>query len=146
MSGIATAPIQEAVIEQDGISTIQWTLFFNRVAAGDAGTEWTPVFANLTEAGGAASITGTYVYLTKRLVFFRVTITPAASGSTSSTSGSTAITNFPLTLAESGVVAAAYSLGGTTTGMINAGDNAIYPPSWTTISIPVTLVGIAEVL
>lgn len=139
-------PIQEAVVEQDGVATMPWVLFFNQTFNGDAGTDFTPEFSNLTQSGGNASFTGRYTLINQRLAFFRVTVTPASSGSTSSVAGSTAITNFPLSFSNNGIVFAVSGLVGTNSGMVNQADNKIYVPAWTTVSIPVTIIGIAEVI
>jgi hypothetical protein len=146
LSNLAPPPIQESVVERDGVATLPWILFFNNIFEGDTGTDWTPDFNNLTEAGGAATITGRYIMLTQRLAYFRVTVTPANAGSTSAVAGSTTIDNFPLTFAQNGIVFAVSGLLGTNSGMVNQADNKIYVPTWTTVTIPVTVIGLAEVL
>lgn len=139
-------PIQEKMIEQDGVATMPWVLFFNQVYTGDVGSTFTPVFTGLTEAGGAAELTGKYVFLTKNLAYFRIIITPASSGSTSAVAGTTALTNFPLSFASAGICFAVSGVSSIGAGMASANDNRIYVPTWTTVAAPVTVIGLAEVL
>lgn len=139
-------PITEKVIEADGVATMPWVLFFNQMFNGDLGTEWTPEFTNLIQSGGDATFSGRYYLLTRGLVFFRATVTPASAGSTSSVAGSTAITNFPLSFGNVGVCFSVTSISSVGGGVIAANDNRVYVSTWTTIGVPVTVIGIAEVL
>lgn len=137
-------PLYAPIVDGSGIATIPWTLFFNESFIGDTGTEWTPTFQNLTEVG-SATITGRYYKITQNLVYFRVTITPATS--TSSTAGTTYIDNFPLAITGDGyVLGVAPSSGvGVGLGVAVANNGRIYPPSWTGATIPVVLNGMMEV-
>lgn len=141
MSNLAPPPIQEAMIDQDGFPSVPWIMFFNSVFQGDYGTDWTPVFDSLTSVG-TPTITGNYKLVSRQLVFFRITVTPSTS--TTATSGTTAVTNFPMTFSNHGIVFAVANNSGTNSGMVNATDNKIYVPSWSAVTTPVTIIGLAE--
>ena len=143
MSNLQPPPIQEPVTDETGALPMPWVLFFTNLFQGDTGTEWTPTFDNLTQVGGSATITGRYRYISRQLVYFSIRIVPATN--TTATAGATAVNNFPLTLASDGAVFAVSGLVGTGSGMVNASDNKIYVPAWAAVTVPVTVVGIAEV-
>lgn len=142
MSNLAPPPIQEPVTDQEGFPSVPWIMFFNSVFQGDYGTDWTPTFVSLTTVG-TPTITGNYKLISRQLVFFRITVTPATS--TTSTAGTTAVTNFPATFSNHGIVFAVANNSGTNSGMVNATDNKIYVPAWSAITTPVTIIGLAEV-
>ena len=142
MSNLAPPPIQEPVTDQEGFPSVPWIMFFNSVFQGDYGTDWTPIFSNLT-AVGTPTLTGNYKLISRQLVFFRVTVTPATS--TTATAATTTIDNFPMTFTSNGIVVAVHSNTGTLSGMVNATDNKIYVPAWSAITTPVTIIGLAEV-
>lgn len=142
MSNLAPPPIQEPVTDQEGFPSVPWIMFFNSVFQGDYGTDWTPVFASLTSVG-TPTITGNYKLISRQLVFFRITVTPATS--TTATAGTTAVTNFPATFSNNGIVFALANNSGTNSGVVNATDNKIYVPAWSAITTPVTIIGLAEV-
>lgn len=142
MSNLTPPPIQDNVVDQEGFPSVPWSMFFNNTYLGDMGTEWTPSFTNLTQVG-TPTITGNYKLISRQLVFFRVHIVPATN--TTSTAGSTAVTNFPMTFTSNGFcLAVSGNLGGGS-GMVSAADNRIYVPSWTAVTVPLTVLGLAEV-
>ena len=143
MSGIRPAPLYNPVVDDQGKPTIPWTIFFNSLYEGDSGTEWTPTFTSLTEVGGAATITGAYYRLWRRLCYFRVQIVPVTN--TSAVAGTTYIDNFPLLFSNDGACWAMAGNTGTSAGHVVASNNRIYVPAWTTVTVPVTIIGIGEV-
>lgn len=144
MGNLNPPPIQEQLVEQDGGLSLPWVLFFTNLFQGDTGTEFTPTFENLTQVGGSATITGRYYLISRQLCYFSITVTPVTN--TSATAGATAVNNFPLNFSNNGIVFAVSGLTGTGSGMVNQADNKIYVPAWSAVTVPVTIVGIAEVL
>lgn len=137
---VSPAPITNPIADQNGLPTLPWTLFFNQTFSGDAGEEWTPSFTGLS--GSTTSITGRYYRLSQYLSYFVINVTP--SGATSSTAGSTYVDNFPLNMTGDGFnVVVAGNTGGTA-GMNTASTNRIYVPAWTSVSVPLTIIGIVE--
>jgi hypothetical protein len=134
-------PIYEFLVESDGKAKLPWVLFFNSIASGDSGNSWNPNFENLTTVG-VPTITGKYYALSSFLTFFSLTIIPETS--TSSTAGTTYIDNFPLDFNNDGVCFAVTGNLGSVAGQVNSSNNRIYVPSWTAVSVPLTIVGIAE--
>ena len=134
-------PIQDALTDEQQALTMPWILFFNQMFTGDYGTSWTPTFTSLTEVG-TPTITGRYYQLSQSLCYFNATITPATS--TSATAGTTYINNFPLTASANGVCFAVSGNLGGNAGMVSVTDNGIYVPSWTTVTVPLTIIGIVE--
>lgn len=134
------APINNPVIDESGLPTLPWTLFFNQSFEGDAGTFWEPNIVGLT--GSVASITGRFYRLSQYLVYFTINISP--DGNTSATPGSTYIDNFPLTFSNDGFNTVVSGIGGGTVGTNERSSNRIYPPGWTNISIPLVIIGIVE--
>lgn len=134
-------PIYEKIADAEGKTPLPWVLFFNQMFDGDAGVNWTPTFQNLTTVG-TPTITGRYYKLSKYLTYFSVLITPATS--TTATAGTTYIDNFPLTFKKDGVVFAVSGGLGTASGHIVASTKRIYVPAWSAVTVPLTLVGIAE--
>lgn len=133
-------PIYERIAGEDGKAPLPWVLFMNQLFNGDSGTSWTPSFTNLTEVG-TPTITGRYYRLSQYLTFFRVLITPATS--TTSTEGSTYINNYPLLFSNDGACFAV--MGGLgAAGHIVSATNRIYVPKWTTVTVPLTIIGIGE--
>ncbi len=134
-------PKTEPVVDRDRFATLNWLIFFDQIASGDAGTIWTPTFTGLTEVGTAVK-TGIYYRLSKRLVFYRITITPATN--TSSVLGTTYCNNFPLNMASDGFNVTCSSYTASVSGSTYS-DKRIYTATWTIITTPITIVGIAEV-
>lgn len=134
-------PLYEKVTDESRIATIPWTLFFNSMYNGDTGTSWTPTFVSLTSVG-TPTFTGKYYKISQNLVYFTITVTPATN--TSSVSGTTYVDNFPLDIFGHGACLAVGSNTGTSAGMCNASTKRIYTPTWTTVAVPVTVVGMVE--
>lgn len=143
MSNIQAPPIQQEMVDEDGIATLQWILFFQQLYTGDTGTDWTPTFTGLTEVGGAATVTGRYFRIGQNLCYFWVRVIPVTS--TSATAGTTFVNNFPLTVVSDGACLAVSGLVGGNAGQVELGTNRIYPPSWSAVTVPLTIVGLVEV-
>lgn len=143
MTNVAPPPIQEVLSEEGtGLPTIPWILFYTNMFQGDTGTDWTPTFDGLTEVGGAATITGRYFKYNQQLVYFRISVTPATN--TSAVAGTTYVNNFPLDVTtDSACSVVSGNLGGVS-GMVVATNNRIYPSAWTTVTVPLTIVGTVE--
>lgn len=133
------APITQSVIDDNGLPTLPWTLFFNQSFEGDSGENWEPTFQSFT---GTAEFQGRYYRLSQYLVFFRVTITP--SGNTSTSAGTTYIDNFPLQFTSDGFNTVVSGTAGGSIGMNVQSSNRIYVPAWTNVSVPLTIIGIGE--
>lgn len=132
-------PRTEPMIDEDKFATLNWTAFFDSLAAGDAGTTWTPTFTGLTEVGGAATITGTYYRLSAKICFVKIVITPVTN--TSATLGTTFCNNFPLTIRGANAVT---TVSGFTASVAGANSTGIYAATWAAITTPVTITGIIE--
>lgn len=130
------------MVDEEGIATLPWILFMNQLFTGDTGTIWTPTFTSLTQVG-VPTITGKYYKIGQNLCYFAVRIVPATS--TSCTAGTTYIDNFPLTVLGDGACLAVSGLLGSSAGQVEQGTNRIYPPAWTAVTVPLTIVGFAEV-
>lgn len=141
-SNVAPPPVRDFIVGPDGKTNLSWVLFFNNIFEGDTGALWTPTFTNLTTVG-TPTITGKYLMLTRRVVYFWAKIVPATS--TSSTAGTTYINNFPLTFASDGIVFAVTGNLGDGPGQIVSSNNRVYVPSWAGVTVPLTVIGIAEV-
>jgi len=134
-------PKTEPLVEKkDNFATLNWLVFFDQLADGDAGTTWTPTFVGLTEVGTATK-TGVYYRISKKLVYYRIVITPGTN--TSATAGTTYCNNFPLTMSAAGAV---FSLSDYTAAIngSTAANNRIYTGSWAALTTPVTILGIVE--
>lgn len=142
MTVIKPPPIYNPVIEENGIATLPWILFFNSLFNGDTGTIWTPSFTNLTVVGAAPTITGKVYRLGQSLAYFSVRIVPGTN--TSGTAGTTYINNFPLVLKADGACLAVSGLLGSNAGMADQATNRIYPPGWAAVTVPLTIVGLVE--
>jgi len=138
---IQPPPITNPVVDENQVATMPWVLFYNQLFTGDAGTSWTPTFTSLTETG-TATITGRYYKLSQYLCYFNVTVTPATD--TSAVAGTTYINNFPLTASANGICFAVSGNLGTNSGMVVASNNRIYVPTWTAVTVPVTVIGLVE--
>ena len=125
-----------------GLPNLSWILFFNSIFTGDPGQAWTPTFTSLTETGGSASITGKIFQISQSLVLFSARIVPVTD--TSAVAGTTYINNFPLTAAGDGICFAVSGNLGSNSGMVSAADNKIYVPAWTTVTVPLSIIGIVE--
>lgn len=134
-------PKTEELIDEDKFATLNWLVFFDQLANGDDGTTWTPTFVGLTETGTATK-TGRYYRISKTLVYYRIVITPATD--TSSVLGTTYCNNFPLNMISDGANVTCSGFTASVSGSTYA-DKRIYTATWTNITTPVTVVGIAEV-
>lgn len=134
------APITNPVIDDNGLPTLPWTLFFNQNYEGDAGTEWEPNFVSLT--GNTDNIVGRFYQLSQYITYFRITIIP--NGNTSATAGTTYVDNFPLQFTFDSFNTVVSGSGGGAVGMNRASDNRILVPGWTNISVPLIILGIGE--
>lgn len=141
---LATPPLYDKIIGEDDKANLNWTIFFQAVANGDAGQDWQPTFQNLT-VSGTPIITGRYYQISKYLTLFRISI-DHNGGNSSSTAGTTYAEGFPLALGADGIVFAVSGNLGDGPGQIVANSGRIYVPGWTTVSAPITIIGICEVL
>lgn len=133
-------PKTEPIVDDDKFSTLNWLVFFDEIANGDAGTTWVPTFTGLTEVGTAIK-SGVFYRISKKLIYFRIVITPGTN--TSATLGTTYCNNFPLTFTSDGATATCSSYTVAMAG-ITASNKRIYTASWSVITTPITIVGIAE--
>jgi hypothetical protein len=133
-------PTFEVLTDEERKPTLQWSIFFESLANGDAGTSFTPSFTGLTE-NGAATKEGVYYRINRKLVYFRITITPGTD--TTAVNGTT-YCDFPLQFANNG---ASVSISGYTAAVagVEASTNRIYTGPWTAITTPITIIGIGEV-
>lgn len=138
MTQVSQPPVYNPLADETGKATLPWLQFFNAVYVGDTGTAWNPLFTGLA---GAAQINGIY-YLVGKLCYFRIDIIPVTS--TTSTSGSTYVNNFPLMLRGFGACAAVTNAPSAALGMADSTTNRIYAPSWSGITSQVTLCGLVE--
>lgn len=141
MSIAVLPPKTEVLIDKDKFATLNWTVFFEALANGDAGTSWTPTFQGLTEVGTATKA-GVYYRLSKKLALYRITITPATN--TSAINGTTYCDNFPLDMISDGFNVTCSGFTASAAGSTFS-DKRIYTATWSLITTPITLVGIAEV-
>lgn len=142
---LQSPPIQQPMItDKDGYPTTQWAQFFDAIFRGDAGDTWLPTIANLTIVGGVPAAIGRVYRLSQYLSVFVATITPPANGNISGTAGTTGITNFPLKMSGNGVCFAVSGLLGTVSGMCDKNSNVIYPPGFTSVTVPLTIIGLVE--
>jgi len=138
---VSPAPITQPVLDATGVPTLPWTLFFNQNFSGDAGTNWTPTFVDLTKVG-EPTVAGRFYRLSQYLVYFTITVTPATS--TTATAGTTYIDNFPLTVNGDGFCTIVSGNLGGAIGQISAENNRIYVPSWNVVTVPLTILGFME--
>jgi len=143
LSNRTQPPIQHPVTDEGNRATMPWALFFNFLFSGDIGTSWTPIFENLAVTGTPV-YEGRYILLTSNLAFFRINVNPNGGNSTS-TAGSTAINNFPLPFSQNGICFAVSGYTGSNAGMVDAATRKIFVPSWTSVSVGLTIIGLVEV-
>lgn len=142
MAKLSPPPLNDPIMNDEGTINPSWALFFDQLYRGDRGVDWLPQFVGLTTVG-APTITGRYYRLSERIAYFSIHIVPGTS--TTSTAGTTYISNFPLRFIQNGACNAVSGLLGSSAGMIDANTNRIYPPGWNAVTVPLTIVGIAEV-
>lgn len=141
MTTVKEPPTYEILSDENGKPRIPWLLFFDSVFRGDTGTPWSPTFTSLT-ISGTPTITGKVYRIGRSLAYFSVRIVPATN--TSAVAGTTYIDNFPLTLNADGACLAVSGLLGTNAGMCDSATNRIYVPAWSTVTVPLTIVGFVE--
>lgn len=143
MTLVSPPPIYQPLIDdsKNPVASPPWILFFNSLFVGDTGNVFTPVFTNLTVVG-TPTYSAAYYKIGQNLCYYSVTITPATS--VSATAGSTYF-NFPLTLKKDGACLAISGLLGSSAGMADAATNRVYIPSLSGVTVPVTIVGLAEI-
>jgi len=139
---ISPPPLQTPMTDDQQALSMPWLLFFNQTFEGDRGNSWTPTFTSLTITG-TPTITGRYYRISQSLCYFNVTITPATD--TSATAGTTYVDNFPLTATANGICFAVSGNLGTNAGMVVSSNNRIYVPSWTTVTVPLTVIGMVQI-
>src|SRR5579863_3266043 len=102
---------------------------------------WTPVATNLTQVGGAATISGHYSVV-GNLVFFTISIVPVTN--TSSVAGTTSFNEPPGLPAARQSVCYASDVAFASFGTGIIGTANIFPPAWTTDANTVRLSGVYE--
>ena len=142
MTTYSPPPIGDRLIDEDGKLTLAWVMFMNQLYNGDRGNLWTPSFTSLGSTG-TPTFSGKFYFISKSLVYLRAIITPATD--TSSTAGTTYMTGMPFTIAANGTCHAVASNLGSTGGMAVASSGRIYTPTWTSITVPVTITATLEV-
>lgn len=133
-------PTYAPIVDNAGKVALPWDLFFTALFEGDLGDTWLPNFINLG-VSGTPTISGRYYQISSEIAVFWVDIQPSTN--TSSIAGTTYIDNFPLTPSADGFCVAVSGGQGTNAGMIDASTNRIYTPAWSSVSIPITVIGFA---
>lgn len=140
---IEAPPIQDVLIEENGLPRIPWIIFFNSLFEGDAGTSFTPNFISLGSTG-TPTITGRYYRLNQKVCIFFITIIPSTD--TTSTAATTYVDNFPLQFQTDSVCFGSTGSGAVQgVGGVRSSDNRIYPPGWPATSNAITVVGFGVV-
>jgi len=134
-------PKTEPLIDDNKFMALPWLVWADQASDGDAGTTWTPTFTGLTETGTATK-TGVYYRISKKLVYYRIVITPATD--TSATAGVTYCNNFPLNMLANGANITCSGFTAAVAGS-TASDKRIYTAAWSVITTPITIIGIVEV-
>ncbi len=142
MSNLNPLPTFAPLVEQDGKATREWLIAFEGLFTGDVGTKWTPVATSLTVTGAAPTITGNIYQISSVLAVFTIKIIPGTD--TSSTAGVTYFSGFPLVMSGDGACLAVSGLLGTNAGMVDSATGRIYPPGWSAVTVPLTIIGLVE--
>lgn len=138
---LAIPPLYDVIVGDDDKANLNWTIFFQNIADGNAGTVWTPTFQSLG-VSGSPTFTGRYFQISKFLTYFTVTINPNG-GNTTSTAATTYIDNFPLTMSADGVCLVSTGSGAVQAiGGVRSADKRIYPPAWSAFTDSLTIVGL----
>jgi hypothetical protein len=132
-------PVYDAMVEEDLKPRVTWVRFFEDLALGQAGELFTPVFTGLTEVGTATKA-GTYWVINGQFSYFEVLIVPATD--TSSVAGTTYF-DFPLDILGQGAIVACSTPGLAAFGTAET-NNRIYTPTWTNLTVPVTISGLVR--
>lgn len=132
---ISEAPIADKMVDDNIKCRPSWVQFFALLVRGDSGVAFTPSFTSLGQTG-APTISGVY-YQNNGFADFFVKIVPATN--TSSVFGTT---NFKLPFSVSADVPCGTVIGGAVgQGVIQASTGLVFPPTWTNITVPVTISG-----
>jgi len=132
---VAQAPIADKVLDDSGKLRPTWVEYFSSRDRGDIGITWNPTVTNLTSVG-TPTITGVY-YQNLGFTDFAVKIVPGTN--TSSVLGTTTIVTPFSTVADVPVFAIAGN--GVFVGILNAASKTIFLPTWTTVTLPITITG-----
>lgn len=143
MSQPQLPPRTEPVVDQGRNITLPWQAWAEAISAGDPGNIWTPTFQGLTSTGPAPTLVGTYYFISQKLVYFHVIVTPGSGGNTSAVAGTTYCDNFPLNISVDGL-SATIGGSGAAVAAVTATTKRIYTGTWTNAAVPITLVGIIE--
>lgn len=137
-------PVTQNIVNnhKDLSPSLQWVAFFNQTYTGDNGQSWLPTLTGVSYTGSAPTVTGYYVQLSKYVCMFNVVVTPPSGGTTSSVAGTSYAGNFPLTMNSDGVCFAVANNTGTSAGSCSYLTNRVYFPAWTSVSNPVTVIGL----
>lgn len=137
---VTPAPITQPLVDENALPTLPWALFFNQTFQGDRGNSWNANFVDLT--GTTSSASGRFYRISQSLVYFVINVVP--DGSTSAVAGTTYIDNFPLTFNNDGFNTIVSGTAGGAIGVNKSSNNRIYVPAWTTVSDPITIIGLVE--
>lgn len=119
-----------------------WIIYFTGLSVGDQGTQWVPEFQNLITVG-TPTFSGVYYKLGSLLTYFTATVTPATS--TTATTASTFIDNFPELISADGACFAVSGITGSIeAGIAQGNSNRIFVPGWSAITVPVTVCGFIQ--
>jgi len=127
------APLQDPIVDvdqsgkTDGRVKKSWFIYFNTLADGDQGTDWTPVATNLT---GTNTLVGKYF---RNAGFIDLWITVDTSTTSGSTLGSTYFElPFDVTVASACDVVYASTV---VQGIIDPSTNRLFSPTWSTSNV-----------
>lgn len=145
MSSPQIPPRTEPMVDNQKNVTLPWQAFFESTSAGDPGNNWTPTFQSLSFTGPAPDLKGVFYFLSQKLVYFHIIIVPGTGGDTSGVAGTTYCDNFPLNISVDG---GSFTIGGSSAAVaaITAGTKRVYTGTWTNAVVPITIVGIAELI
>ena len=130
-------PVRDKMVDENANVRTSWILFFQGITDGDPGNKWTPTATNLT-ATGTPTITGNY-YENAGYTDFWINIIPGTD--TTATAGSTYF-ELPFDVkVDAPCFAVAGLTGGSQIGMVEATTNRCYPPSWSAVTVPLTISG-----
>lgn len=133
------APIQVPIVDDNNLVSREWALYFQNLDTVDPGTDWTPVFVNLT---GTPVITARFYKINR----YETSITITIDGTSTSTAGTTYISNFPRTINFDTTVSGANATTniGLTNGIAKASNNRIYTPAWSVVTNKIVISGLIQ--
>jgi len=132
----------EQLVDGKGSMASNWFQFLEGLWRGDKGNDWTPTYSGLTETG-AATHTARYFRVSASLYYVRIRVVPSTD--TSSTAATTYLSNFPLTVPAMGTLQVLNETTLLPIGVAVVSTNGrIYPPTWTTVTAPITICGMIE--